>query len=127
MSSRLAIESSRIEGILNSLMAAPATDVESQTLEFKGWGRDEKDLSRLLAEATVCLANADGGLVIVGVHDRNVGRPAFEPCRFGTIRADWVRARIGQLTKPPVRCYVERAGDAVRDLPCAESADVNVI
>ncbi len=72
MSSRLAIESSRIEGILNSLMAASATDVESQTLEFKGWGRDEKDLSRLLAEATVCLANADGGLVIVGVHDRNV-------------------------------------------------------
>jgi len=127
MSSRLATESSRIEGILNSLMAVPATDVECQTLEFKGWGRDEKDLSRLLAEATVCLANADGGLVIVGVHDRNIGRTAFEPCRFGTIRADWVRARIGQLTKPPVRCYVERAGDAVRDLPCAESADVIVI
>src|SRR5712671_1017660 len=117
MSSRLAIESSRIEGILNSLMAAPATDVESQTLEFKSWGKDEKDLSRLLAEATVCLANADGGLVIVGVRDKKAGRAAFEPCPFGTIRGDWVRSRVGRVTKPPVKCYVERAGDAVRNLP----------
>ncbi len=98
MASRSAIESSRVEDILNSLMATPATDMESQTLEFKTWGKDEKDLSRHLAEATVCLANADGGLVIVGVHDKKVGRAAFEPCRFGTIRADWVRSRIGRLT-----------------------------
>jgi ATP-dependent DNA helicase RecG len=127
MASRSAIESSRVEDILNSLMATPATDMESQTLEFKTWGKDEKDLSRHLAEATVCLANADGGLVIVGVHDKKVGRAAFEPCRFGTIRADWVRSRIGRLTKPPVKCYVERAGDAVANVPCAESGDVIVI
>jgi ATP-dependent DNA helicase RecG len=127
MTSRSAIESSRIEDILNGLMVTPATDMESQTLEFKGWGKDEKDLSRHIAEATVCLANADGGLVILGVHDKKVGRAAFEPCRFGTIRADWVRARIGQLTKPAVKCYVERVGDAVANLPCAESGDVIVI
>ena len=48
MASRLAIESSRIEDILNSLMATRASDLESQTLEFKTWGKDEKDLSRHL-------------------------------------------------------------------------------
>ena len=83
--------------------------------------------SRHLAEATVCLANADGGLVIIGVHDRNVGRAAFERCRFGTVRPDWVRARIAQLTKPPVKCHVERAGDAIPNLPCVESEDVIII
>ncbi len=127
MASPSAIESSRIEDVLNSLMVTRATDLESQTLEFKSWGKDEKDLSRHLEEATVCLANADGGFVIIGVHDRNTGRAAFERCRFAPIRSDWVRARIAQLTRPPVRCYVERAGDAVHNLPCVESGDVIVI
>ncbi len=108
-------------------MVTQASDLEGQTLEFKSWGKDEKDLSRHLAEATVCLANAEGGLVIVGVHDNKVGRAAFEPCRFGTIRADWVRSRIQQLTKPPVECNVKKVGDLVANLPCAECRDVIVI
>jgi len=127
MASRFAIGSSHIEDIFNNLMVVPASELESQTLEFKGWGRDEKDLSRHLEEATVCLANADGGLVVIGVHDKNVGRAAFEPCRFGSIRSDWVKARIAQLTRPPVRCYVEKSGDVVRNLPCVECADVILI
>jgi ATP-dependent DNA helicase RecG len=127
MASRVAPKSSRIEGILNNLMVSPAAELESQTLECKGWGKDEKDLSRLIGEATVCLANAEGGLVLIGVHDRKVGRAAFEACRFGSIRADWVRSRIGQATKPPVRCSVAMAREAVPNLPCPESGDVIVI
>jgi ATP-dependent DNA helicase RecG len=127
MASRLAIESSRVEDILNGLMATRATDLESQTLEFKTRGKDEKDFSRHLEEATVCLANADGGLVIFGVDDKKIGRAAFDTCRFGPVRADWVRSRIGQLTKPPVKCSLARASDVVANLPCAEARDLIII
>jgi hypothetical protein len=47
----------RLQQILTDLKTRPARELESQTLEFKGWRRDEKDLCGELAEAAVCLAN----------------------------------------------------------------------
>ena len=50
--------------IIEQLQYHPAGKIESQTLEFKGWCKDEKELSSEICEAAVCLANADGGMVI---------------------------------------------------------------
>ena len=45
----------------------PADTLEGQRLEFKTGGSVHDELTKI-AEAAACLANADGGLVIVGVH-----------------------------------------------------------
>jgi ATP-dependent DNA helicase RecG len=54
----------------------PADTLEGQRLEFKSGQSLKGELSKI-AEATVCLANAEGGLLIVGVTDRPGGRAAL--------------------------------------------------
>ena len=58
-----------VRGIVQRLETARPCDLESQTLEFKSWGRDAKDLSVSVSEAAICLANSEGGLVVVGADD----------------------------------------------------------
>jgi predicted HTH transcriptional regulator len=65
----------RLNAILQDLAVTAAGDLESQTLEFKSWCKDERELSQQIAEAAVCLANAEGGFVIIGVDDRRVDEP----------------------------------------------------
>ncbi|MGO9453878.1 MAG: helix-turn-helix domain-containing protein [Candidatus Binataceae bacterium] len=92
----------RLQQILTDLETRSAGELESQTLEFKSWCRDEKNLCGELAEAAVCLANADGGFVIIGVQDRNVGRRAASTCPYRAVTADWIRAKVREFTTPPV-------------------------
>ena len=54
----------------------PADTLEGQRLEFKT-GSSVRDELTKIAEAAACLANADGGLVIVGVRDRPGGPDAL--------------------------------------------------
>ena len=61
-------------------MLTPAGELESQRLEFKSWCDDERDLSREIGDAAVCLASTDGGLLILGVDDKAVGSRAFARC-----------------------------------------------
>src|SRR6266496_5392523 len=80
------------------LSGGRADDVESETVEFKCDHKDGiKATYRLIAEAAVCLANANGGTVVVGVHPGRAGRDAF----VGTaIEADAVRRQVWELTEP---------------------------
>lgn len=117
----------RLEATLGDLQTCAAGDLESQTLEFKGWCHNEKDLCRELAEAVVCLANADGGHVIVGVQDRGVGLWAVSHCPHGAVTVDWIRARLRDLTKPPVSCTVARIGDVVANPTIPAYADLIAI
>jgi len=117
----------RINAILQDLAVTAAGDLESQTLEFKSWCKDDRDLSQQIAEAAVCLANSEGGLVIVGVEDRRVGRAGLRVCPHASISTDWVRAKIRDLTKPPVRCNVARIGELQVDPPLSGQRDLFVI
>jgi len=118
---------SQVTGILDQLRECPAGRLETQTLEFKGWCQDEKELSRVVAEATVCLANTEGGLVIVGVDDRSVGSAAILPCPYPAITSDWFRMRIRDLTRPPVPCQVLRLSEPPFSLRGNPAADLFVI
>ena len=76
-----------------------ADDLETRTLDFKQDARDEKEMGKVLAAAAACLANADGGALVLGVRDKPGGPGAI----LGTEHtADWCRQRIHELTSPSV-------------------------
>jgi predicted HTH transcriptional regulator len=91
-------------------MVMPAASVEPQQLEFKSWCKDDRELSREIADAAVCLASTDGGLLILGVDDKSVGQRAMARCPHSGVSVDWVRAKIRELTRPPVRCPLSLGG-----------------
>jgi ATP-dependent DNA helicase RecG len=79
---------------------------ESFSVEFKGEERDPLN-DRELIETVVCLANGDGGYLVVGVEDdRRVtgARPRHEA---GTTDPDRLKALIANNTEPPVRVDVD--------------------
>ena len=92
-------------------MVTPAGSLESQQLEFKSWCKDERELSHEIADAAVCLASTDGGLLIVGVDDKSSGHRALNRCPHPGVSVDWVKAKIRELTRPAVRCRVSRVSD----------------
>lgn len=87
-------------------------DVESETLDCKedpsrrgpGGGLIAGDAQSdpagyLIAEVCACLANHEGGTVIVGLDEKESGAAAF----VGTdLESTWLRKRIRQLTSPPL-------------------------
>jgi len=99
------------------LGGARAADVETETLDCKeDPTRRETDggqragataddaAARLLADAAACLANHDGGTLIVGLDDKRAGREALRGTALDT---GWLRDRIRQLTAPPLVTSVE--------------------
>lgn len=63
-----------IRRLLDRLAEVQAEELEDDTLEFKPWERDPRALTRLLREYVVCLANARGGTIVLGVRDGVRGR-----------------------------------------------------
>ena len=61
-----------IHRLLNALEQQTADDLESQFLDFKPWQGPKEDL-RVACEYAACFANANGGVVIFGVSDKNEG------------------------------------------------------
>jgi ATP-dependent DNA helicase RecG len=59
-----------IRAILKQLEGRSAHELESETLEFKRWEPNLKQLHRLLREEAVCLANTRGGAIVLGVNER---------------------------------------------------------
>lgn len=84
--------------------AVPA-QLESSTLDFKQQiTRSRNDALRDLAAAAICFANANGGVVVVGVADNVKGAGAF----IGTdLVPDEVQQRIHELTTPSLLVDVQ--------------------
>lgn len=59
-----------IRSVLKQLDGRSADELESETLEFKRWEPNIKQLHKLLREEAVCLANARGGTIVLGVCDK---------------------------------------------------------
>lgn len=84
--------------ILSELDRGTSGDsLEGPELDFKTEKPDFKATAVDLAEAAVCLANASGGRILLGVTDRPVGGTSF----VGTgLDPAALRAKIHELTKP---------------------------
>lgn len=94
-----------LEEVLRSIARGqrPASKTEGLRLDFKTEKPKPKETFQDLAEASVCFANAAGGLIVVGVADSVVGEGAF----IGTdLAGDIVRARIHDLTQPALTVMV---------------------
>jgi ATP-dependent DNA helicase RecG len=117
----------RVETILDQLMLTPAGELESERLEFKSWCNDERDLSREIGDAAVCLASTEGGLLVLGVDDKAVGSRAFARCPHKGVTVEWVRAKVRELTKPPVRCHVHKVSELLPALLGEPQGDLIVV
>ncbi len=75
-------------------------DLESEQLEFKQEeSADPRRSLGMLADAVVCLANAEGGTIVVGVADATAGRAAFQGVST-RLTADVIRKGIFDRTRP---------------------------
>lgn len=82
---------SEVRGMTEAELLEVIAGGESFTVEFKGEGRQPLS-DRDLVEAVVCLANGEGGLLLVGVEDdgtvTGANPPAF-PTTFTRCRPGW--------------------------------------
>jgi ATP-dependent DNA helicase RecG len=85
------------------LCSQPADALESEFLEIKGWCKDEKELTEKLADAASCLANHEGGVVLVGIGEGSKNQ-RFSRCPFANLSPKWLVARVQDHTHPPVEC-----------------------
>lgn len=85
-------------------MGTRPSDLESVTLDFKTVGRSIGDTLKDLAEAAVCFANAEGGVIIVGVQDAVGGVEAFVGSELDPTQ---VVGRIYELTEPGLIVIVD--------------------
>lgn len=87
-----------------------ADSVESETLDFKedptrrdGRGgrlrgsATSDPAARILADAAACMANGEGGVIVVGVNDKAFGQEALVGA---ALDAEWLCRRLGELTQP---------------------------
>lgn len=79
---------------------AQASDLESQTLDFKEEASDRKKTIKDLVSASVCFANAEGGgTIVLGIRDKQSEAKAFAGA---TISVEEAKSRIFDLTRPPL-------------------------
>ena len=83
-----------------------ASELESATLDFKTVGRSLPDTLKDLAEAAMCFANSQGGVIVVGVRDDASGEAAFVGSELDPTRTV---GRIYELTEPGLIVIAEAA------------------
>ena len=84
-------------------------DLESELLEFKQEeSADPRRSLGMLADAVVCLANAEGGTIVVGVADAIPGRAAFRGVSTG-LTVDVIRKGIFDRPRSALLAFTRRA------------------
>ena len=105
------------------LCQQPADALESDSLEIKGWCNNERELTEKVADATSCLANAQGGVLLVGIEDGMTPR-RFSPCPFGNVSPAWLVARVHDNTHPPVVCRALDVSESLGEVRGVADAQV---
>lgn len=104
---------------------ATAASLESNVLEFKEDDRNVEATLRQLVETALCLANAEGGTIVLGVADKIAGRAAFT----GTdLDPDHVKRRVYDLTVPNLLVDVSEhahAGQRLLVLRVPQSVEIH--
>jgi ATP-dependent DNA helicase RecG len=110
-----------LRGIQAIKDGATAESLESLTLDFKeeagrrgkegvyGPGNPHSETAaRALAEEACCLANTEGGVLVVGVEDKATGPEALIGA---ALDAEWLREKIWALSEPHLGVEVHEAVD----------------
>ena len=93
----------------------PASFYESDTLEFKQAARTPRETLTILADASVCFANATGGTIVLGVNDKATTRTQSLVGVDPGITTEAVRLGIFERTTPHITPFVtEWDEDGVR-------------
>jgi ATP-dependent DNA helicase RecG len=113
--------SAALRGIQAIKGGASAESVESLTLDFKEEaGRRGKDgvyrpgnphneaAARALAEEACCLANTEGGVLVVGIEDKGTGPAALVGA---ALDAEWLREKIWASSEPHLGVEVHETTD----------------
>ena len=103
------LSGSEIRDLLARLDGAPADAMESETVEFKPWSaarNARKSQIRILREAAVALANARGGVLVLGVADRKRTR-ADAIHGVGDLDLEGLRRDIYDGTDPHILVDIE--------------------
>ncbi len=98
-----------IRTLLRRLDGEPADAIESETLECKPWDPDRgrlKDQLRDVREAVVCLANARGGTIVLGIQDRKRTRKEAIT-GVADLMPDAVRRAVYDGTDPHILADIE--------------------
>jgi ATP-dependent DNA helicase RecG len=112
---------SAIEGLVAELLRKPPCQIEGRDFDAKGWGKSERELWKLVVDAAVCFANADGGIIFVGPSDR-LTIDLTPACPHPGVDQAWLANQIRKWTHPPVECTVYRLADLMDPLPGMSSS-----
>jgi len=85
------------EALKAIVSGATADSLETQVIDFKQDSESPRETGKLLAKAASCFANADGGILVLGVKDAEAGPDAIVGTRH---TPDWCRQRIHELSTP---------------------------
>jgi ATP-dependent DNA helicase RecG len=89
--------------------------LEGQQLDFKEPSESTKETFKILAEAAVCFANADGGRIVLGVNDRATNRKEALVGVSPDYSPEVVRRAVFDRTSPALTLVVnEHSEDGVR-------------
>lgn len=91
-------------------------DLETQQLEFKVEDRDLKKTLETIADTVICLANTEGGALVIGVADRPDAAGNSIPGVSPDLTVDAVRRGIFQRTRPSLSVPVAELEEGGRRL-----------
>lgn len=119
---------SDVDEVLDAVLTGrKASELETVTLDFKTVGRSIADTLTDLAEAAMCFANAQGGVIVVGVRDDASGAEAFVG---STLDPTKTVARIYELTEPGLIVIAEDvhyAGTTLTVITVPRSPDIHQV
>jgi len=108
-------DNKKLRNLFVQLCVQPASVLESDTLEVKSWCSSEKQLSEKASDSSACLANAHGGILLLGIEDGDCGMRKFSASPHPNVTPEWIAQRIQDGTVPPVEIRVVDASSVLRE------------
>jgi len=108
----------RLPDFVKQLQSAPPDQVERGIFEVRGWCESRRELWKEATDTAVCMANADGGIVMIGLDHRRLIDEA-PPCPHEEVTPEWLEDSVRKHSHPPVECTACRLGEAVPSTPSA--------
>lgn len=108
----------RLPDLVKQLRTTLPGQVDRSIFEVRGWCGSEGDLWKEATDAAVCMANTEGGIVLIGLDPQRLMDEA-PPCPHENATPEWLQESVRKNSHPPVECTACRLGEAVPATPAA--------